>query len=101
MSDTGREGRQGELALVVAVAGGVWTEPSALRGRRIVNLGGASDPRGRPLGIGRAGGRGDGIGSRMLAGDVVEEGMALELVGVGAGVGVRLVTTEGVGGGNG
>ena len=85
MSDTGREGRQGELALVVAVAGGVRTEPSALRGR--------------PLGIGRAGGRGDGIGSRNLVGDVVEEGMALELVGVGAGVGVKLVTTEGVGGG--
>ena len=87
--------------MVVAVAGGVWTEPSALRGRRIVNLGGASDPRGRPLGIGRAGGRGDGIGSRMLAGVAVEEGVALETVGVGAGAGVRLVTTEGVGGGNG
>ena len=73
--------------MVVAVAGGVRTEPSALRGR--------------PLGIGRAGGRGDGIGSRMLAGVAVEEGVALETVGVGAGAGVRLVTTEGVGGGNG
>ena len=85
--------------MIVAVVGGVRIEPSALRGRRIVNLGGASDPRGRPLGIGRAGGRGDGIGSRMLAGVAVEGGLALEMVGVGVGAGVRLVTTEGVGGG--
>ena len=86
--------------MVMPVAGGgVMTEPSALRG--VTNFE-SRVPGGigyMVLGIGRAGGRGDGIGSRNFAGVAVEEGMALELVGVGAGAGVRLVTTEGVGGG--
>ena len=79
--------------------GGVVTEPSALR--EVTNFE-SRVPGGigyTVLVIGRAGGRGDGIGSRNLVGVAVEEGMALELVGVGAGAGVRLVTTEGVGGG--
>ena len=99
MLDTGREGRQGELALVMGVVGDARIEPSELCG--VTNFD-SRIPGGIgvvPGGIGRAGGRGDGIGSRDLAGVAVEEGMALEIVGVGAGVGVRLVTTEGVGGG--
>ena len=99
MSDTGREGRQGELALVAGVVGDAWVEPSALCG--VTHFDGWV-PGGIGIelgGIGRAGGRGDGIGSRNLAGVAVEEGVALAMVGVGAGVGVRLVTAEGVGGG--
>ena len=99
MSDTGREGRQGELALVAGVVGDARVGPSALCG--VTHFDGWV-PGGIGIelgGIGRAGGRGDGIGSRNLAGVAVEEGVALAMVGVGAGVGVRLVTTEGVGGG--
>ena len=99
MSDTGREGRQGELALVTGMVGDARVELSALCG--VTHFDGWV-PGGIGIelgGIGRAGGRGDGIGSRKLAGVAVEGGMALEMVGVGAGAGVRLVTTEGVGGG--
>ena len=55
------------------------------------------------FGVGRAeatgDGRGGGCGRWKLADEVVVVGAALEVVGNDAGVGVSLVTTEGVGGG--